>query len=253
MRIHITLSSSEKAIPFAYQSKLVGVLHRWLGPNTSHDTLSLYGFSHLRGLRQLRPIKTNTGLDHADQMGCFFPKGASFFVSSHDPIFLKRLIKGIQAQPGVFGGMYVERIDIEQQSDFDTHGVNRQFSASFRVRSPVLLKDWQNSDPTCKHPKYAYYTDESSSTILTAVMHRKLTAAGLPIEGCQVRFNTQIPCSRRITGVTYQRMYMKASLCPITIMGTVEQIRFGWNVGAGHSTGIGFGSLEFLSIEPVEP
>lgn len=107
----------------------------------------------------------------------FSQKGPAFCFLAR-PYFLKRLIKGIQAQPGVFGGMYVECIDIEQQSDFDTHGVNGQFSASFRVRSPVLLKDWQNSDPTCKHPKYAYYTDESSSTILTAVMHRKLTAAG---------------------------------------------------------------------------
>ena len=35
----------------------------------------------------------------------------------------------------------------------------------------------------------------------------------------------------------------KASICPVIVKGTSEQIAFAWNVGVGNSTGIGFGAL----------
>ena len=44
--------------------------------------------------------------------------------------------------------------------------------------------------------------------------------------------------------VTYNGIKNRASLVPIVIEGTTEQITFAWSVGLGNSTGIGFGALK---------
>ena len=36
-------------IPFNYQPKLVGTLHKWLGPNDIHGKLAMHSFSWLMG------------------------------------------------------------------------------------------------------------------------------------------------------------------------------------------------------------
>lgn len=49
MRLHLTTTSNTEIIPFEYQQKLVGVLHKWLGDaNKEHGSLSLYSFSWLQ-------------------------------------------------------------------------------------------------------------------------------------------------------------------------------------------------------------
>ena len=49
MRIRIKTTEMKKILPFDYQGKLIGVIHKWLGNNELHDKISLYSFSWLLG------------------------------------------------------------------------------------------------------------------------------------------------------------------------------------------------------------
>ena len=49
MRIHISTTKNSSLVPFGYQQKLVGTIHKWIGNNSIHDSISLYSFSWLKG------------------------------------------------------------------------------------------------------------------------------------------------------------------------------------------------------------
>ena len=49
MRINLKTTPSQMCIPFNYQPKLVGTLHKWLGPNDIHGKLAMHSFSWLMG------------------------------------------------------------------------------------------------------------------------------------------------------------------------------------------------------------
>ena len=49
MRIHISTTKNTSLVPFDYQQKLVGTIHKWIGTNSIHDHISLYSFSWLKG------------------------------------------------------------------------------------------------------------------------------------------------------------------------------------------------------------
>lgn len=49
MRIHISTTKNTSLVPFGYQQKLVGTIHKWIGNNSIHDSISLYSFSWLKG------------------------------------------------------------------------------------------------------------------------------------------------------------------------------------------------------------
>ena len=38
MRIHLKTSANTTPVPFDYQQKLVGTIHKWIGNNSIHDT-----------------------------------------------------------------------------------------------------------------------------------------------------------------------------------------------------------------------
>lgn len=42
MRIHISTTKNTSLVPFDYQQKLVGTIHKWIGHNSIHDSISLY-------------------------------------------------------------------------------------------------------------------------------------------------------------------------------------------------------------------
>lgn len=71
MRIHISTNKNTSLVPFDYQQKLVGTIHKWIGNNSIHDRISLYSFSWLEG----GEIVSNA---------LNFPKGATMFLSFHD-------------------------------------------------------------------------------------------------------------------------------------------------------------------------
>lgn len=71
MRIHISTTKNTSLVPFNYQQKLVGTIHKWIGENSIHDRISLYSFSWLQGGR-----KVSDALD--------FPEGATLFLGFYD-------------------------------------------------------------------------------------------------------------------------------------------------------------------------
>ena len=83
MRIRIKTTSNEKILPFDYQGKLIGVIHKWLGNNELHDKISLYSFSWLLGGVMV------------DKKGYVFPNGAELLISFHEDQHLKKIIDSI--------------------------------------------------------------------------------------------------------------------------------------------------------------
>lgn len=90
MRIHIYTTKNTSLVPFAYQQKLVGTIHKWIGENSLHDRISLYSFSWLQGGR-----KVSGALD--------FPEGATMFLSFYDDDTMRKVIKTILVVTGGYG------------------------------------------------------------------------------------------------------------------------------------------------------
>lgn len=162
--------------------------------------------------------------------GLSFESGARWFISSFDPHLLKTLISGIQKDPTINYGLAVRSITIQEDPTFST----RQ---SFLVAGPVLVK--RRLGDRIHH---FVYMDEESDKLLTETLITKLRSAGLDSEGVRVAFDRNYTSSKTKI-VSYNGIQNRASLCPIIVEGTPEQIAFAWNVGVGNSTGIGFGAL----------
>lgn len=217
MRIHLKLTPNKEPVPYDHLPFLVGSIHKWLGPNSLHDTASLYSFSWLVGGK-------------GENAGLSFAKGASFFFSSFSDDVVRQLIYGIQQDPAINFGLVVREIVLQETPDFG----NRAY---FKVASPVLVKRKVDDEE-----KHYIFSDAEADGLLTQTLQTKLDRAGLPTEGVTVRFDHDYSLAK-IKKVNYKRIGNKASLCPVIVEGTPEQVAFAWNVGIGSSTGIGFGAL----------
>lgn len=218
MRIYLRLSSNTTQVPFDYQLHLTGAIHKWLGNNTKHGEISLYSFSMLENGKA-----TKTGLD--------FGTGTAFFISSYDNEMLRRIIDGVYRQPGVAFGMEVRTAVLKDEPDMSER-------SHFSVASPVLVK--LKIENRMLHLPYS---DERCTEVLTQTMKRKLEVGGVDTQGLSLRFDTGYRGARQKL-ITYRGIKNKANWCPVIIEGTPEAKQFAWNVGVGHSTGIGFGALK---------
>ena len=120
MRIHISTTKNTSLVPFNYQQKLVGTIHKWIGENSIHDKISLYSFSWLQGGK-----KVSDALD--------FPEGATMFLSFYDDGTMRKVIKTILENPLMFCGMSVTSIDIDETPLLE----NREL---FYCASPIFIK-----------------------------------------------------------------------------------------------------------------
>lgn len=219
MRLHFKLSTNKSILSFDHIPSLVGVVHKWLGANNSlHGATSLYSFSWLQGGR-----KGNGGL--------YFPKGANFFISAHDENLVKQVIKGAMEQPALFAGMQVQEVRIQNTPSFDRE------EEYFSVASPVLIK--MKEEDRVKH---CLFDDPESNAALTQSMQKKMGIAGINSSGFSISFDHDYR-SAHTKLVNYNGIKNRASVCPVIVKGTPEQIAFAWDVGVGNSTGIGFGAL----------
>lgn len=219
MRIYIRLSKSDNLLPFNYQELLTGVLHKWIGENNEvHGKPNQYSFSWIE----------NTV---AQQEGLKLKNDAFFFISSHDDLLIKRIIKGIIKNPEMFFDIQVVDVQIQNIPEFNS-------VQEFLLGSPVLLKTKENN-----RTKHITIVDESFEEVLTQSFINKLKKAQINSDGVRVRIN---PTStyRQTKLVTYKGINNKTSLVPIIIEGNQEQIAYAWCNGLGNSTGIGFGSLK---------
>lgn len=221
MRIHLKLTPNTAPIPFGHLEYLTGTLHKWLGEeNEIHGDLSLYSFSWLKGTE-----KTKSGF-----LEC--RHGATWTISAHDKAIIKKIMSGIMDDPAVCFGMSVKEVMLQETPHFST--IER-----FVVASPVLVKKRIEGRPQQKH---FTFQEPETTELLTQVLKKKLAKANLNNENVKVYFDNSF-VNAKTKNVQYKNIKNNANICPIIIEGSPEQIAFAWNVGVGHSTGIGFGSL----------
>ena len=228
MRLHFRLTPNDTPVPWAYHQNLAGWLYDRLGDDEQlHDGTSLYSLSNLSHGRVRRGA-----LD--------FEGGSSFFLSSHRDDLLIELMSDLLGRKGhpdardprrVAWGMYVEAVDMEREPAFGER-------ATFWATSPVLVRE-RREDGTRAH---VTYDDPRADELLTRTLHTKQERAGLPVGGA-MRFDRS-HAGAKTKLIRYKEVDNRASLCPVIVEGGPEVCAFAWNVGAGHSTGVGFGALE---------
>lgn len=219
MRIHIRTSPNTEPITFDYQQKLVGTVHKWIGPNNIHDNISLYSFSWLMGADVLE----NT---------LEFKDGATFFISFYDENIVKGIIRSILNDPMMFGGLTVTDMQVDGNPDFS----NRE---TFYCASPIFIKRRLADGKT----KQFSYNDANSGKYLRETLVSKMRKAGLEEdESLEIEFDLSY-VKKRQKLIRYHGIGNKANLCPVIIKGKNETKLFAWNVGIGNNTGIGFGAI----------
>lgn len=221
MRLHLTTTPNTEVVPFEYQQKMVGTLHKWLGnANKEHGFLSLYSFSWLQNGK-----KCSGGIN--------FERGAKWFISFYDENRIKKIMQSILDNPYMFCGLKVIDIIIEETPDL----ADREL---FYVASPVFI---QRKIEGVEHDKYYFFYDQIASELMRETLLHKMSVSGLEAdESLEIAFD--LSYSQKKEKIMYYRgVGNKASLCPVFIKGKPETKAFAWNVGIGNSTGIGFGSI----------
>ena len=219
MRIHLKTSANTTPVPFDYQQKLVGTIHKWIGNNSKHDKISLYSFSWLSGGRRV---------DNALQ----FSQGATMFISFYDESIIKVIIRTILEDPEMFCGMFVTDITI---------GAEPQFSERYLYYcdSPIFIKR-KLDDGSVKQYNFNH---AQANQYLKETLLSKMKEAGLEEdETLDICFDLSYS-KKKLKLVRYHGIGNKASLCPVVIKGKPETKQFIWNVGVGNCTGIGFGAI----------
>lgn len=220
MRIHLKTTPNTEIVPFDYQQKLIGVLHKWLGKNDLHNKISLYSYSWLMN------GKAN------GSKGLKFPQGASWFISFYDDTHLKTIINTILEDPEMFSGIKVVDVTIQENPDLS----NQEF---FKLGSPILIKRYTEKGEE-KH--YTFEDSDSSSLIKETLVH-KMQEAGLePDNTFDISFDQSYD-KRKTKKVNIHGIGNKTNVCPIIIKGKPETKLFAWLCGVGNCTGSGFGSL----------
>ncbi len=219
MRLHIKTSQNQIKIPFDYQQKLTGVLHKWLGENNQeHGEISLYSFSWLRNTQ-------------VSENGLICPQGASFFLSFYDTQRLKDVLANIRKEPEMFCGMNVDDVVIEDTPDLTQQEV-------FNLGSPILIKRNENGKIT-----EFYYDNSISGKLLEETLRTKMRLAGIPDDNSlSIAFDLNYT-KKKTKLVWYDNISNRANMCPVIIKGSNMTKQFAWNVGLGNSTGVGFGSI----------
>lgn len=219
MRIHLKTSANSIPVSFEYQQKLVGTIHKWIGENPIHDTMSLYSFSWLNGGR-----KVNDSL--------LFPQGASMFISFYDENIIKRIIKTILDTPEMFCGMSVTDVTIEDEPKL----AEREL---FYCASPIFIKRKLEDG----NIKQFNFNDAQANSYLKETLQSKMRKAGLEEDDTlDIEFDLSYS-KKKLKLMRYHGIGNKASYCPVIIKAKTETKLFAWNVGIGNCTGIGFGAI----------
>jgi CRISPR-associated endoribonuclease Cas6 len=221
LRLHLYLSTTQ-AVPFDYLPTLKSAFHLWTGHNdTLHNGLSRYSFSWLRG-------------GQAGRGGIRFAEGAHWFISTPNREIIHTIISGVLRAPEIGLGLRVQDVRMQEAPEF-TAG-----EQPFRVASPVFIKHEIELGKPADHLLPGHpLTDE----LLTTTLRSKLRQAGLVDAGVTVRFDPIHIATAKSKLFRYKQVQCRGSICPVLVSGSSEQIQFAWEVGVGHSTGIGCGAL----------
>ena len=224
MRIYLRTTPNDVIVPFDYQQKIVGTIHKWLGNNEIHDKISLYSFSWLLGGNMI-----------VDK-GYNFSKGATLFISFYENKYLKVLIDTILSDPKMFCGLSVKEVTFEREPAFTEE------PAFFRLATPIFIKRLIEENGK-KEQKFYFYDDRESNDLMTETLKHKMREAGLPDDDTlKVEFDLSY-MNKKMKLVTIHGIKNKASMCPVIIHGRPESKLFAWTVGLGNGTGISLGAL----------
>lgn len=220
MRIYLKTTPSAEIVPFDYQQKLIGVLHKWLGKNDLHNKISLYSYSWLINGEAFG----NKGLN--------FSQGASWFISFYDDTHLKTIINTILESSEMFSGIRVIDVTIRENPDLTDQEL-------FKLGSPILIKRY---DTEGKERHYTFEDSESNSLLKETLVH-KMQEAGLePDDAFDIYFDQSYK-KKKTKKVNIHNIGNKANVCPIIIKGSPETKLFAWLCGVGSCTGSGFGAI----------
>lgn len=221
MRLLLDVQANGTIVPFVHQQKMVGCIHKWLGPNAWHGQSSLFSFSRLSGGKAVKDLK-----------GILFDHRATFFIGASNPDFLRQILRGIQQDPEMFCGLIVQEVVIEEDPDLSKREL-------FYPASPILLKVKQKEN----RYKHLLYQDSEANEVLTLNLQKKLLAAGIDDRDATAEF---APCEgvAKEMLVDYKGVKNKVSWSPVRIIGSPETKLLAWNAGLGNSTGIGFGAIK---------
>lgn len=217
MRIYLKTTPNTDPVIFDHLPMIVGTIHKWLGKNIEHGTMSLYSFSFLKG-----------GKNEKNYLQ--FPQGTIWFISALDINMLKKIIDGIRKDPEIAFGLRVKEIIIKETPLFNNQEI-------FWIASPVFIKRTINNEE-----KHYLFNDPVSTELLTETLKHKMEIAGLNDDTLKVSFDLSYKGAKTKL-ITYNEIKNKASWCPVIIKGKQESKGFAWDVGVGNSTGIGFGAL----------
>lgn len=219
MRIHMQTTANNETIPFDYQHKLIGLLHKWLGNNDLHDKISLYSFSWLQ-----KSIQVDNGYT--------FKNGAKWFISFYDETYAKTIVQTILSDPQMFCGLQVTDITIQDTPDF----TNQEY---FKLASPIFIKRRIGE----KEIRYYNYNDSEANQYMVETLKHKMEIAGLPDDDTlDIRFDLNYQ-NKKIKKVNIHGIDIKCNMCPVIIKGKAETKAFAWEVGLGNATGSSLGSL----------
>lgn len=220
MRIILKTSPNSQPVPFDYQAKLVGCIHKWIGAdNEYHDKISLYSFSWLQDGKATEGTLT-------------FPHGARFFISFYDEHVVKDIIRTILDDSTMFCGMEVTDITLAEAPDFAKRDL-------YYCGSPVLIKRKMENGSS----RQFNFNDAEACQYMKETLVNKMHVAGLEEDDTlDIRFDTSYH-KKKLKLVRYHAIGNKASLCPVVIHGKPETKHFAWEVGIGNCTGIGFGAI----------
>ena len=221
MRLHLYLSAPQ-TIPFDYLPALKSAFHRWAGHNEAlHAGLSLYSYGWLHGGR-------------AGRGGIRFAEGANWFISAPDEALIHELVSGVVRAPDLGLGLAVRDVRMQRAPEFAAG------EQPFRVAGPVFIKHEVERGKPAEHLLPGH---ELADELLTATLRHKLRQAGLDDTGATVRFDPTHISTAKTKLFRYKQVQCRSSICPVLVAGSTKQLQFAWEVGVGHSTGIGCGSL----------
>ncbi|HEX8327761.1 MAG TPA: CRISPR-associated endoribonuclease Cas6 [Hymenobacter sp.] len=224
MRLQLYLEAPER-VPFDYLPTLVGAFNRWAGHDAHrHDGLSLYSLAWLSGGR-------------AGRNGIDFREGANWFISAPDTELIHQLVSGVIREPEIGLGLRVRDARMQRAPEFAPG------EQAFRVASPVFIKHLSPEAKLGTPADHLLPGHALADELLTATLRHKLRQAGLDDAGAAVRFDPAFIATAKSKLFRYKQVQCRGSICPVLVSGSGEQIQFAWEVGVGHSTGIGCGAL----------
>ncbi len=225
MRLELQLLPINSFLSFDYHHLLTRTLHKWMGPNDLHDSVSLYSFGWLRGGKRVR-------------QQLVFDQQTTWTISFFNEQHAWRLAKGILQDPMI--GMHFK---VERALEMPMHVHSNR--ARFETDGMIVARRKRDDGSRA----YLLWDDPGVDELLTDLLRKKMALAGLDAEHQQVTvsFDRSYPTPRS-KKVNYLKgsnaVQHRGSECPVIISGTPEAIHFARMVGIGELTGSGFGALK---------